>query len=83
MKHPFPRLSKLLLKIQTNPRLQTLLSLTGLSAFWLVMILIVNPRGEFPLHDDWMYARSVFDLIEKKRLILCDFQAATAFAQIL
>src|SRR5688500_5115162 len=54
-----------------------------LSFFWLAMVLITDPRGEFPLNDDWMYARSVLSLVEKGRYVLCDFQAVTALLQIL
>ncbi len=32
---------------------------------WVVMIIIVNPIGNFPLNDDWQYARPVWYLINK------------------
>ena len=36
-----------------------------LSSLWLVMILLVNPVGEFPLGDDWSYSRVVHTLVEQ------------------
>lgn len=35
-----------------------------LSCLWLIMILLVNPVGEFPLGDDWSYSRVVHTLVE-------------------
>ena len=32
--------------------------------FWGIAILLVNPLGEFPLNDDWGYARVVQQLVE-------------------
>jgi 4-amino-4-deoxy-L-arabinose transferase-like glycosyltransferase len=32
---------------------------------WILIILIVNPIGNFPLNDDWQYARPVWYLINK------------------
>ncbi len=32
---------------------------------WLIMIVIINPTGNFPLNDDWQYSRPVWYLINK------------------
>ena len=32
---------------------------------WIILVIIVNPVGNFPLNDDWQYARPVWYLINK------------------
>ncbi|MGP8216517.1 MAG: ArnT family glycosyltransferase [Bacteroidia bacterium] len=34
-----------------------------LVVFWVVILLIINPIGNFPLNDDWQYARPVWYLL--------------------
>jgi len=36
----------------------------ALAALWLLTISIVPPRGDFPLNDDWMYAKVVKNIVE-------------------
>lgn len=36
----------------------------ALAGIWLLTITIVPPRGDFPLNDDWMYAKVVQHLVE-------------------
>ena len=36
-----------------------------LSIFWILSIILVDPRGNFPLNDDWSYGLAVKNLIEK------------------
>lgn len=36
----------------------------ALAGIWLLTIFIVPPRGDFPLNDDWMYAKVVQHLVE-------------------
>ncbi len=43
---------------------------------------LIDPRGDFPLNDDWAYARSVYDLLEKGEFILVDWGAMTLIAQV-
>ena len=31
---------------------------------YITLIILVNPIGDFPLNDDWAYARSVLSLVE-------------------
>lgn len=45
-------------------------------------MLLIDPRGDFPLNDDWAYARSVYDLFEKGEFILVDWGAMTLVAQV-
>ena len=36
-----------------------------LSIFWILSIILVDPRGDFPLNDDWSYGIAVKNLIER------------------
>jgi len=43
-------------------------------------VALLRPFGDFPLNDDWAYARSVFELLDTGRLRLSDWvPASTAF----
>ncbi len=53
-----------------------------LALLWMVSIVIVNPIGEFPLNDDWAFAKGVYNLVEKGQLILGDWPAITLVAQL-
>lgn len=44
--------------------------------------LLVNPSGDFPLNDDWAYAKSVKHLVETGELMLVNWPAMTLVAQI-
>ncbi len=50
---------------------------------WLAAELLVNPAGEFPLNDDWAYAKPVKDLLNGHRLRLCDWQGMTLLSQVI
>jgi hypothetical protein len=50
---------------------------------WLVMITIVNPLGNFPLDDDWQYARPVWFLINKGYYLSTDQFSPIILAQVL
>lgn len=39
-----------------------------LACAWLLMIFLSNPSGDFPLNDDWAYARPVYSLVNEGRL---------------
>jgi len=41
-----------------------LLDIAVLAIIYVISILIVNPLGDFPLNDDWSYARAVKGLVE-------------------
>jgi hypothetical protein len=32
---------------------------------WIIMSVVVNPLGDFPLNDDWVYGRAVQSIVEK------------------
>ncbi len=52
-------------------------------ALYAVCILLVNPRGEFPLNDDWSYSRSAFRLGTENRLMVDEFSAPNLVGQAL
>ncbi|MCI0603030.1 glycosyltransferase family 39 protein [bacterium] len=66
-----------------NPRRIDILNILAIVLVWILMELLVNPFGDFPLNDDWAYGRSVQILIEKGDFRLPDWTAANLFSQIL
>jgi hypothetical protein len=40
-----------------------IVAIMAIIAIWVVAILLVDPRGNFPLNDDWCYGRPVFELV--------------------
>ena len=63
----------------TRAGLPYLLILAAYAGF----VLLVNPRGEFPLNDDWCYARSAFRLGLENRLVVDEFSAPNLVGQAL
>src|SRR5580765_8375698 len=54
-----------------------------LAAFWLVGLLVVWPVGNFPLNDDWAFARSVKRLLETGSFYPTAWAAMPLFTQTL
>jgi 4-amino-4-deoxy-L-arabinose transferase-like glycosyltransferase len=54
-----------------------------LTAIWLLAILLVNPIGDFPLNDDFSYARSTMNLSEAGVLRYDPWLSMTLLAQVL
>jgi hypothetical protein len=52
-------------------------------AIWAVMVILVNPFGDFPLNDDWAYGRAVQSVIEKRDFQLSGWTATNLFSQVL
>lgn len=52
-------------------------------AVWVVMELLVNPRGNFPLNDDWCYAKTVYALVRTGRLEFIQIVPMTLLTQVL
>jgi hypothetical protein len=50
---------------------------------WVLAAFLINPRGEFPLADDWAYAGTVKALLEEGCLKLSGWAATNIIAQIL
>jgi hypothetical protein len=50
---------------------------------WVILAVIVNPIGDFPLNDDWSYGRTVKILLDEHRFHLIDLNTATFAFQAL
>jgi Dolichyl-phosphate-mannose-protein mannosyltransferase len=59
------------------------LPMSALALLWILLIVVVDPQGEFPLVDDWSYARSVKTLLEENRLEYDGWNNPTLFFQVL
>ena len=44
---------------------------------WIVMAILVNPMGDFPLNDDWAYGKATQSIIEKGNFTLSEGNSAT------
>lgn len=69
--------------IQKSLRRPDVLPVASIIAVWALMEVLVNPRGNFPLNDDWCYAKSVFNLLQKGRLEFIAIIPMTLVAQVL
>lgn len=58
-------------------------NLIGLSAVWLLAVLIVNPSGNFPIIDDWSYAYAVRALVTEHRWQLNEWTSVPLGTQVL
>ncbi|HTB05356.1 MAG TPA: glycosyltransferase family 39 protein [Bacteroidia bacterium] len=58
------------------------LFISALVLIWLVMLAIVNPIGNFPLNDDWMYSRPVQYLIQHGFYYSPDYYSPVLCAQV-
>lgn len=54
-----------------------------LMVVWVLQSLLIDPRGEFPLNDDWVYSRPVFILFREHRFSVIDWQVSVTFLQVL
>jgi len=52
-----------------------------IAAIYLSCILLVDPRGEFPLNDDWAYTRSAFRLASGEGLRIDEWAAPSLVGQ--
>ena len=50
---------------------------------WAAVIAIVNPRGEFPLHDDWDFSVATFNFARTGEFRFTPFTAVSLRAQVL
>ena len=50
---------------------------------WILMAVLVNPLGDFPLNDDWAYGWSVKVLVETGDFRLSDWTAVNLLPQVL
>lgn len=52
-----------------------------LTLLWLLIVFLVNPLGDFPLNDDWAYAKTVQSLL-RGNLQLTDWAPASQITQV-
>lgn len=57
--------------------------LGGLTALFGLAVLLVDPRGDFPLNDDWGYGPAVRTLVEEGRLQFTDWQSMPLLTHVL
>ncbi len=55
--------------------------LGALGIIYVVMLFIVNPVGEFPLNDDWVYAKPVSLIVNHHPYFIGDMYSAVLIAQ--
>src|SRR5689334_8297082 len=58
------------------------LDIAAIAGVWVALPLLTKPTGEFPLNDDWSYARSVQTLLTAGRLELTGFTAMPLVTQV-
>ena len=57
--------------------------LVGLAGLAVLVVLLVDPRGDFPLNDDWCFALAVRHLLREGEVRLTDWGSMTLVTQIL
>ena len=57
--------------------------LFSLTFLWVLIAVLVNPIGEFPLNDDWAYSRNVYNLAVNGVFRFDNWPAMTLLAQTL
>ncbi|MEP7170264.1 MAG: glycosyltransferase family 39 protein [Bacteroidota bacterium] len=50
---------------------------------WIGITVAVNPRGDFPINDDWSYSKPVYHLTHEGKFIMGDWPGMTLFSQVL
>lgn len=58
------------------------INVMALSSVWILMVILVNPIGNFPLNDDWAYSYSVKVLLEQGDFQLSGWTATNLFSQV-
>ena len=54
----------------------------ALTLGWVALVLLIGPWGDFPLNDDWCYAKSVQTLVETGQLKLYNWGEMTLVAHV-
>ncbi|BAC92185.1 glycosyltransferase family 39 protein [Gloeobacter violaceus] len=65
------------------PSWKDVAAIVGLALVWCLLALLVNPVGNFPLNDDWAYAKAVQSILDQGDLQLTDWAPASQIAQVL
>ena len=66
-----------------KPKSHNLTPVLLLIAVWAASEILINPRGNFPLNDDWWYARTVSTLLAQHKLEMPFFPSMTLIAHVL
>lgn len=66
-----------------KPRTENLKPLLAIILVWLAIELLINPRGNFPLNDDWWYAQSLGSLMVDHKLVFPYGVTMTLVSQLL
>ena len=61
--------------------LRVLAPLSLLALAMAALVIVVPPAGEFPIDDDWLYARTVQGLVERGRLEVPAWSAVSLVLQ--
>lgn len=56
--------------------------LLHISLLWVVIMIVIDPYGEFPFNDDWLYAQSVKALVETGKFYMAPLTSVNLFVQI-
>ena len=59
------------------------INIAVITFIWAIVVILVNPIGDFPLNDDWAYARSVKSLLETGSFQLPGWAVANLLPQAL
>lgn len=62
---------------------RTLLPVIVIVAVWLVIAVLIDPRGNFPLNDDWGFSRAVHSLVVQHDLHYVEIITMTMISQVL
>lgn len=49
----------------SHPKKADIVNILIIIAIWTVMVIVVNPLGNFPINDDWVYGLAVKSILEK------------------
>ncbi len=74
-----PRADRLVVRLRRHVRHESLAA--PLLGLLLLTVCLVSPRGDFPLNDDWVYAKEAQHLLSEGRYAGHPFAAANAAAQ--
>lgn len=58
-----------------------IINVTVIIIVWILMVILVNPIGDFPLNDDWAYAYSVKSILETGNFRLSGWTATNLLPQ--
>ena len=59
------------------------ISIAAVGGLWVAVVLAVDPRGRFPLNDDWCWAEAVRTLLTRGEIRLVDLGSPALLTQIL